>query len=107
MTVTSRAHLREDGLTAVCFTGAIRSYAEAAESFPLQFLKGANKMKICHCIKLDDAERVALIMVIRMLKEMEDDNMICNEFRDSEYTEICDIRVYLESLTEFIDNFGK
>ena len=28
------AHLREDGLTAVYLIGAIRSYAEVAESFP-------------------------------------------------------------------------
>lgn len=64
-------------------------------------------MKICHCIKLDEYERVALTMVIKMLKEMEDDNMISNEFRDSDYAEICDIRSNLESLAAFIDNFGK
>jgi hypothetical protein len=64
-------------------------------------------MKICHCIKLDDAERVALVVVIKMLAEMEDDNMISSMFRDSDYAEICDIRANLESLAEFIDNFGK
>jgi len=64
-------------------------------------------MKICHCIKLDDADRVALIMVIKMLKEMENDNMFSNEFSGSDYVEICDIRENLESLAAFIDNFGK